>query len=92
MAGPPPDRELGGDHHRGPGFVSDLFGFISDFFGFVSDLFGFVSDLFGFVSDLLDLFGPREKPYFGAVALEMFFFLQIWVPLRCPSVHKSGFI
>ena len=66
MAGPPPDRELGGDHRRGPGFVSDLF-------GFVSDLFGFVSDLFGFVSDLLDLFGPREKPYFGAVALEMFF-------------------
>ena len=81
MAGPPPDRELGGDHRRGPGFVSDLFGFISDLFGFlsdlfgfVSDLFGFVSDLFGFVSDLLDLFGPREKPYFGAVALEMFFY------------------
>ena len=69
MAGPPPDRELGGDHRRGPGFVSDLF-------GFVSDLFGFVSDLFGFVSDLLDLFGPREKPYFGAVALEMFFFYK----------------
>ena len=63
VAGPPPDRELGGDHRRGPGFVSDLF---------------------GFVSDLLDLFGPREKPYFGAVALEMFFFTNLG-PFEMPK-------